>query len=366
MSAFAYLSSQEVFGAYQYIISTAALVGILTLPGLNQALVRAVAQGKEATFHTVVSLRARGAVIMMLALLVVAGYYAFNENSALSLSFAIAAFLIPIMRVSETFLPLWQGRSRWREYAAYESISNALPALLFIPALFLTQNLVAVIAVYLIVYTAVRGVLFLVTRNTVKGKIHDKQANRFGAHLSLMHFFQMGAEQLDRIILWHIAGPAAVAVYSFAFLPTQRIRGFFPVDILALPKMSTLQEGHPKKRVLRAFFVLLLLILCVGVLAAVSAPIIYPFFFPGYSESILYFQVLLMTLLIVPFVFLETKLVALSQTRRLYITRSAPLALRLLLYIFLAPLFGIWGIIAATLIATILYGILVLVFFAWS
>lgn len=366
MSAFAYLSSPEVFGVYQYIISTAALLGVLTLPGLNQALVRAVAQKKEATFFSVVRIRTWGAILMAGALGTVAGYYALQGDAVLAISFGISAIFIPIMRISETFLPLWQGRSQWRTYASYESVSNALPAILFVPVLFFTDNLLIIIGGYFTAYTGVRGALFLLARKNVQGEARDESVRKFGAHLSVMGLLQMGADQLDKIILWHIAGPAAVAIYSFAFLPIQRLKAFFPIDILALPRISSLDGMHPKRRMIRAFLLLLVLSLGISLLAAFTAPLVYPLFFPGYDESILYFQVLLFTFLIIPFSFLETVLIIPHQTQALYITRSAPLVLRLCLYLFLAPLFGVWGIISATLIATILYALLIFFFFTRS
>jgi O-antigen/teichoic acid export membrane protein len=46
MVAFSHWVPKEVFGAYQYILSTIAILSLFALPGMQSALVRAVAKGK--------------------------------------------------------------------------------------------------------------------------------------------------------------------------------------------------------------------------------------------------------------------------------------------------------------------------------
>jgi hypothetical protein len=50
LMAFARFATKEVYGAYQYIISMSAIIGLILLPGLDTALIRSIAQKKEKTF----------------------------------------------------------------------------------------------------------------------------------------------------------------------------------------------------------------------------------------------------------------------------------------------------------------------------
>ena len=71
--------------------------------------------------------------------------------------------------------------------------------------------------------------------------------------------------------------------------------------------------------------------------------------FPLYVESIPYAQALGLLILSAPGVWLGQTLVAHMRTRELYIINTINPIVKITLYVTLIPLYGIWGLVFATL-----------------
>jgi len=351
MSAFAYFASQETFGTYQYILSVASIASIPALPGLNAALVRAVARGHEGTFATIAHARFQWSIIGSAMLVGVAAWYALHANNALALSFGVVAIILPLWRTSELFTHFWQGRADFRRAIVLDTISATIPTALLVGLVIANVNIIVLMGIYLGANALVRYLPYRYSLNAVRNNTVDPEALTLGKHLSLMGALKLASDHLDKIILWHFLGPATVAIYSFALLPSQRLTAFLPIQELALPKMSALSGGGAIYQGLtRKFFLMLLLLIPIVVLAILAAPLLYAFVFPAYAESVPLFQVLAITTLLIPFSLFESALLAQNKKRPLYVLQVAPSVVRILLYLALIPFWGVWGVVAATLI----------------
>ncbi len=363
MVAFSHWVPKEIFGVYQYIISTVAILAIFTLPGMGNALIRAVAKGKEGMLWLCAKTKFKWSLIGVGGCLAISGWYFLHQNFILGSSFLIASFLFPIPRISNSLFNFWQGRKRFDLQAKYSIIINILEAAVFIPILFLTNNLIIIILAYFISRSVFRALFFKLTLKRVKNQETDEETLSFGKHLTLMQAIGLFAQQIDKVIIWQFLGPIAVATYSFAQIPLQRIQGLIPISPLALPKLSEKNIKEIKKGIFKKFSRLFLVSIPLTAFLILIAPLIYKILFPQYLESIPYFQVLALTLVFLPFSLLGTSLVAEMRKKELYITSVVTPILKIILFLILIPFYGIWGIIFATLIAQIFSSGLTLYFF---
>ena len=99
MKAFASQASKETFGIYQYILSIISILAIFTLPGMQSALTRAIARGKEGTLNVCLKEKIKWSLIGVLGCLAVSAWYLVHQNFILGKSFLIASFLFPIPRI---------------------------------------------------------------------------------------------------------------------------------------------------------------------------------------------------------------------------------------------------------------------------
>jgi len=351
MTAFSYWVAKEVFGAYQYIISIVTILGVFTLPGMQNAIVRAVAKGKEGTFWLCTKIRLKWSLIGISGCLAISAWYFLHQNFILGSSLLIASFLFPFPRIFNLLFNFWQARKRFDIRTKYSIIINVFEAIVFIPILFLTDNLILIMLVYFISRSLFRGIFFKLTSRKIKNKKTDKETIPFGKHLTLMQSIGMIGNQVDKVIIWQFLGAVPVALYSFALLPIQRIQGLIPVVPLALPKLSEKNFEETKKGVRDKFFKLFLITLPLCVFLILIAPVLYKILFPQYINSIPYFRILSLNLAFVPFSLLNTSFVAGAKKKQLYTISVITPTLKIGLFLALIPFYGIWGIIVAILIA---------------
>jgi len=363
MMAFAHWLPKETYGAYQYILSTIAILSIFALPGMDTALIRTVARGYERMIYLCAKTKFKWGVIGAGVCFAISLWYFLHQNFILGISFLIGAIFLPFLATFNLFLPFWQGKKRFDIQTKYLILLNFLAALILIPVLFLTDNLIFIVLTYFASRTFLGAIFFKFTLNKVSNQGEEKETLSFGKHLTLMGSFAFFGSQIDKIIIWQFLGPVPVAIYSFAQIPILRMQELIPISPLALPKLSEKNIKEIKKGLFKKFSKLFLVSIPFALFFILLAPYLYKILFPAYLESIPYFQVLALTLILVPFHLLGTSLVAEMKKKELYLIQFATPFLQIILFLVLIPFYGIWGIIAATLIASIFGGTLTLYFF---
>jgi O-antigen/teichoic acid export membrane protein len=365
MAAFARWVPKEIYGAYRYVLSMVAILSIFALPGMNTALVRAVARGYEKMVFLCAKIKFKWALIGTGICFVTSFWYLFHHNINLGISFLIAGFFLPFINTFQIFVPFWQGKKKFNVRSKYLIFSNFLSALILIPVILFTNNLILIVLVYFASQTIFGALFFKLTLKKVadQEQKEEKETISFGKHLTLIQSATLFSNQIDKIIVWQILGPAAVAIYSFAQLPIIRIQQIIPVAPLALPKLSQKNTEEIKKSLFQKFLKLFLVSLPFALAFILIAPYFYKIFFPNYTESVIYAQILALGLITLPFALLGSSFVAQMKTKELYIIQFSTPILKIALFAALAPFYGIWGIITAILIAQILNSGLVLYFF---
>ncbi len=363
MFIFANFLPKEVYGSYKYILSFFAIASLATMPGINTVLTRAVARGSESTFFNAEKEKLRWSFIGVIFLLIIGVYYFTKGNVALGGSFLISSMFLPLRRLVELFPYVWQGRKDFKTQNILESISFVIPAAILVTTLILTEKLVVVVFSYFASYTLVRGVVYLYTRGTIKKTSSDEDSLVFGKHLTFIQILQNVASQVDKVILWHFAGPIYVAVFAFAQMPIQQLKEFIPIQQLALPKLSTKSLPEMRGVLMPKFWIMFSVVIPAVAILIFISPYVYNVLFPAYTESVKYFQVLLLGLILMPFSLLNTVFLTELRTKELYKIRTVSPLIKIGLYAILTPTMGIWGIVYATLAGQLLDAGMVYYFF---
>ncbi len=363
LTAFAHWFPKETYGAYQYILSMIGILSIFALPGMNIALVRTVARGYEKMIYPCAKTKIKWGLVGSGIGLIISFWYLFHQNFILGISFLIVGVFLPFSKTLNLFLPFWQGKKRFDIQSKYSILLNFLAALTLIPVIFLTNDLILIVFTYFASRTLLEAILFKSTLKKIKNQGTEKETISFGKHLTLIKTISTFANRIDKIIIWQFLGPTSVAIYSFAQLPISRLQQLIPISSLALPKVSEKNVKEIKKGIFKKFSKLFLVSIPLSLFFILIAPYPYKILFPTYLESIVYFQVLALILIFIPFKLLGASLVAEMRKKELYIIRFATPSLKIILFLVLIPFYGIWGIIAAILISKIFNGGLVLYFF---
>ncbi len=362
--AFANLLPPETYGTFKFVIAFVGILSIPTLKGMNQALIRAVAQGNEGTFYPILKTKIKWGVFGSLGALLLAGYYFYNDNSQLGIAFLIMAGFIPFLNTLNIWIQYLQGKKNFKAFARYKSIMRVSVVAIMVLVLLLTHNLFLVLFTHFAANTLIRSIILLTTlKKFPPNTKHDPPSIGYGKHLSLMGILGPVAGQIDKILIFHFLGPVQVAIYSFSLRPVKEFKKpLQSLNKLALPKMSRRNFEELKSSLPGKIIKLTAILIPLIIIYILIAPYFYEFLFPQYTEAVVYSQVFALSLLLFPRALLNQTLTAHAKKKQLYILRIATPTFKIISFLVLLPLLGIWGAIIA-LLATEVFNLLLLILF---
>lgn len=354
--AFANLLPKETYGIYRYILSTASLLAIPTLSGINTSIMRSVAKGYEGSFIPALKTKIYWGTLGGISSIGLSIYYYIQGNNTLSLAFIIAAIFLPLMDPLHLYTALLNGKKLFRLSAKYSVITRVIVTISLIITVFITSNLLIILFVYFVLNTLLRLFYLVITVKKVKpNKKQDNTAISFGKHLSLMGVLGRTSTYIDKILIFHYIGAAALAIYYLALIPFKQIQVFFTsLNILALPKLSSINLKELKrtlpKKVLKSYLIIIPII----ILYFIAAPLLFKLFYPKYLDSVSISRFFMLLLLFYPISMFGTAITARAEKRKLYISSTSYAVIRIIMLLILVPIFGINGAVAAILITSVI------------
>ncbi|MBR9705588.1 oligosaccharide flippase family protein [Candidatus Pacearchaeota archaeon] len=366
---FANLIPKEVYGTYKYVLSMAGVLSILSLSGMDSAVMHAVARGYEGSFLPAIKSKISWGLLSTLSSLGLGGYYYFNNNLTLAFSFFLIATFLPFFNTLVIYNSFLQGKKRFDLLSKYKMISQIIAVSLLILVLFLTKNLFLILFVYFASWTILR---FVFLKKTIKkfppNKEIDPETISYGKHSSLIDIIATITTSLDGLLIFHYLGPIELAIYSFALAPILQIKGVLKnVPMLATPKLAqkTTKEINTllKKRIIALFFAGAV----IALVYTLFAPLIYKIFFPKYLDSVFFTQLFSLSVaLSLPMnIFgpaLTSKL-TLTPKKSLY-WWTIPSFVFIIFGFLLVKNLGVSGIIIAKLLSSL--SVLLVSFFIWN
>jgi O-antigen/teichoic acid export membrane protein len=337
---------REVIGTYNFVIATLAIISISTFPGMNSAIIRAVAKGYDGTVRRVMQISRQGGMIGSLITVCVGIFFLVTHSTTLGLTFIVAA---PFISLTDTFhlftMNYWQGKHQFIKSSATLAGYYVLLALFSIPVFFLSHS-VTVIVLWVLMSQTIAGLLvFQSIRSRIGGEV-DEVSVALGRHITVMQALNIISANMDRIAAWWLVGPAMTAVYTFASTPIAKAQQLVPFGVLSLTHLSTQSFTYETKRYVmwRALSLFALTIPIVGV-AIICAPWLYKILFPLFPESAHYFQILSLGLLFTPRHIFKSALIAFHKTRALYASEITSFIFKIILLCVLGFMYGLLGIV---------------------
>ena len=360
---FARYASAELYGNYRYVTAIAGILCIASLGGVNIALSQAVAQHHEGTFFTALKKKISWGLVGGLASLALGIYYYLLGNTSLAFGFLIIAPFIPFHESFSLYIAVLQGRTRFDLSVLYVSLSQIIGLVVLIGAILTNANLNIILLAYFVPWL-VTQILFTklsFTKNPLNTSTSPETIPA-GIHISLINILPLITQQVDKVLLFVYAGPAQLAIYSFAVIIPDQIKMFLKsLQSIILPKFATKTHGEIHQSVLAKMLGTLILLVLLTLVYWIIAPFFYEYFFPQYTESVWYSQIygisFIAAALVLPYTMLQAKLA----TRELYQANTASSLIQIGLMCGGIFYFGILGLILGRTISEFLsLGILML------
>jgi O-antigen/teichoic acid export membrane protein len=363
--AFANLVPKEIFGTYKFVLAIAGIVGAFSLSGMGNAIVRSIVHGHEGSLVQGTKTHLKWGFVVVGLSLAGSLYYFLNENILLASSLVIVAIFTPLTLATALYDSFLAGRKDFKASALYSAARAVAHALFILGAILITDNILIIVLVYFLSQSAV---LFLLYRHVlVRHKPNSKTdpgTISHAKHLSLMNVMGALSAHIDKVLVFHFVGAVSLAVYAFASTPVLQLQGLAKIlRTLALPKLSKRGIAELKSAMPHKLVVTSMASIGLAAVYIILAPLIYSLLFPQYIESVLFSQVLAVTLIFSPAVLIGETLIAHRKTKELYVVRTVIPIVKIALLFLLLPPYGIWGAVLAILISKTLNAIMLLVMF---
>lgn len=351
--AFANLISPEMYGTYKYVLATYTLLAIAAFPGIETAMMRAIARGNEKAFKTAVILKMRWSLLAGVASLVYAFYNFSIGEETLGTLFVLVAIALPFMETGSLYPSYFNAKKQYKLWSIIDIIIQIISAICILAVLYFSKNIMFLMIAYLLPPVITRIILtYIVYKQVPDTATDDSDLSHYAQSLTVFQILTRLIASIDQIVLFHFLGPASVAIFSIANSIPGRIKGVLKISgTLAFPKFAKrtgedMYKTMPRKM---ALFFVVILIICIGY--AMTLPVLFTYLFPKYHASILFSQVLVffnISCITYPF---SSYLFAHKKIRENYILVVISFSAKLLSLVVFVPLYGIWGAVIGTLAA---------------
>jgi len=344
--AFANFLPKEVYGNYKYILAAAGFFGAFTLNGLKPAITQAVARGYDGSLKQGLQSMIKWSGIITILASGVSAYYFLQGNALLGSGMLLVAIFQPIIKTTYLYDAQLFGKKLFKVQGIYLTIQEIAQTAALIGALFFTQNAAVLVAILFVINTVFKSTYLhrTLTYHASSNDKTDPETQNYGKHLSLMHVINSTAKHLDKILVFQLLGAGPTAIYTFALLPTKKLRKFAKaLNNIVLPKLSqkpleTLQATLARKALIAFIFSGLVTIAVILLL-----PVVFNLLLPAYTNAIIYAQWAAVTILFVPEMLFSQALTAHIKKRELYIVNITSNVLKIILLLSFIPLLGLWG-----------------------
>jgi O-antigen/teichoic acid export membrane protein len=351
--AFANFLSPDEYGIYRYILSTAALLTIPALGGIDTALTQAVSRGYDGSFYISRKVKFRYGLLGSAGSILFGIYYLYNGNSVLGSSFLVTGIFLPFMESLSLYDSLLQGRKNFKLSSVFSSFGQLTSVSVTLMMLLFTKSIPVLVFAYFFSWTIAR---YTSLRLTIKefepsGSV-DEGVISYGKHLSVMGILGTIANYIDRFLVFHFVGAAELAVYSIAIAPPEQIKAFLKnIQSLALPKYSERSFNSIQTSLRPKLLQISMLIMAVVIAYIIAAPFVYQIFFPKYLSAVVYSQIFSVSLITIGASLVVAAMQAHRTQEALYKFNIWTSIIQISLVVAGVTTFGLMGIILARVIS---------------
>ncbi len=348
--AFANFLDRETYGVYKYILSLTGSLSFLTLTGMNTAVIQAVARGDEGAFLRSIKIQKKWNLLYAGGALLLSAYYFINANHLFAYGILIVGLTFPLTVTFNTYGAFLAGKKDFKRSSLYATLGNTIYIAAMVITLFLTKNILILITAYALANLLPNIYLhYKIVRDFKPAKSESADPNlfKYGAQLSSVNIFGTLSQYVDKIVVFHYLGAVQLAVYNFALLIPERVRGYSKnVGSILLPKLSAKTVVEIAPIFYKRFWQGASIGAAISAAYILTAPFIYRWFLPQYLESVIYSQVMSLTLIFtIPSTYIGGVFYAQKMVKTIYLSTTVGHLSKIILFIGLGALWGIWGVI---------------------
>lgn len=343
------LFPRELYGQYQFILSSVGAVGVIGLPGIINSLNRAVARGEKGVILPTARIQFAIASIAACILLATIPFLP-TERQSLWPLFLLTALLFPVQQTaSSIYTAVTVGKVKFDLALKANIIWSSITVLCVLGIIFFKPSAVLLYTVM----TAVPALTYLwFSRSEIEAVTPEPKVNhiiKYGIQLTLISLPISLSWYVDKLMISALFGLNQLAVFTVGILIPEQMKTFAK-ELLPVSFAAQARGENTSKRRQRLIVAVVraTLIFSIGIAVYIAAaPWIYGFFFPNYPEAVFLTQLAAAMLIVQPSSLLTQYLEAQAMLPELRRTQWISAGVFVLSLVTLIPAFGLPGAVVA-------------------
>lgn len=224
--SFTRLSSKELLGQYQFVLSFLSTVSLLALPGLNTSALKSVAQNQDASVIKAVKLSFLASLIGVPVIMGWGVYEIFFQSQIiLGWTFIASGAIFPLFYAPNTWYVYFEGKSLFKESSVRSIIISLASTVFLILGIFLKLNLFGITIVYLLSNTISQGIFYLEVMRKIKNKKDNFLDVKYGVYVSVQKFTYGLYNNIPPMAISFVFGFESVAIYYITYFVIGTVSG---------------------------------------------------------------------------------------------------------------------------------------------
>ncbi len=347
-----------VFGQFNLFIAIIGFISIVSLPGLNLALIQSTSKGYTSSLKYAFLSSLKYSIIGTPLMLIVALYFFLRGDFAFSYSFLIISLIFPFIYSTNLFDYFLIGIKNYKKSFFFTTVVSTITAISVVVAIIFVKRIDSLLLAYFLLPTIFGLLITLKLIGSIKHKKEDEDLLRYGKFLTLtVSLLPLVSSYLDKILIGYFLGVEQLAFYSVSQVFPENLKNMIKVLSFSLiPKISTMSEDN----FLTTFRVHFVKLLVIGVALSAILWIILPIaieiiFSNTYNYSIGLAKISSLSLIMYPLTnVIQQKFLA--HKNRLELTTYIVLSnlTRIIIYIIFIPFYDLIGLIWGLVLYSIL------------
>lgn len=215
--AFGHFAPPAVFGEYNLLLSIISLLAIVSLPGMNTAVLQSVGQGYDRSLVGAVRVRLKWSFVGVPILLGLAYYYQQRGSDVMPALIVLTAVFFPLVYPFSTTQSFLVAKKRFDWQAIFASISSVITAALMGGAIIFRRSLFLAMVGYFI-GTILPGIISFVAAQKLINKRakNDPGLLAYGYFLTGLQALPLATAYVSNILLAMWLGVGQLAIFSVA------------------------------------------------------------------------------------------------------------------------------------------------------
>ena len=359
--------NRDIFGEIRYIAAVLAILSFFSLPGASSIVIQsASAIGKKRVVQ-IIRDQLQWGLIATVGALIFSLFYFLKGNVGLGYGFLVGGFFAPIANLYQMPGYLLAGLKHFKSKTFVDTAIMSAIILGAALGTLLTHNVPGT----LLFYFGIQSIATLTFLFYTVKKIPNSDTTDTAEILDITHSRQLTIFQapftllpaLEKVFIFLLLGPSALAIFTIAVLPIEHMRSAFRslLQFSVLPHF----EDEAKATLSLKKWLATASILTVGGIAVliIFIKIILPIFFPQYIEAMPFGLILILAIIPVPLQILTLALIASRKIKDLFLYAGSLTMVNIVTFMAIIPLFGLMGAVIAKVVTEFLTAAMLGVFY---